>query len=567
MEKNKNELAENITSDRGMLAKMANAYNEKTSNTYKTSINSSENVNGSITSGDNRSFWFESAITPIAFEKLNNDIESDILIIGGGIAGLTTAYCLAKEGRNVILVEDGFIGSGETGRTTAQLTCALDDRYFELENTFGQPTSKLAAQSHTAAIEWIANTVKQHNISCYFKRVDGYLFSHASDTNENLQKEYKATQRAGLQTEMLNKIPSIAAEQVKWCIKFPNQAQFHILLYMKGLVDAFIQLGGKIYTETKAENITKEGATANGFIIKANHIVVATNTPVNDWVTMHTKQWPYRSYVIAAKIQKGKLPYSLWWDTGDQDSKWITKPYHYVRLEELNEQYDMLIAGGEDHRTGQADDEKIKEEDRYNNLEAWTRKKFPAIEKIEFKWSGQVMEPVDSLAFIGKNPGDENIYIITGDSGNGMTHGTLGGMIIKDIINENENPWIKMYSPSRITLKSTGDYLHEVGNMVSQYADWFTAEDIKEASELKPGEGAIISSGMKKIAAFRDEQNSLHTCTAVCPHLGAILQWNADEKTFDCPMHGSRFTTEGKVINGPASTDLKKHKIKEEQPV
>ena len=567
MEKNKNKLAENMTSDRGMLAKMANAYNEKTSNTYKTSINSSENVNGSITSGDNRSFWFESAITPIAFEKLNNDIESDILIIGGGIAGLTTAYCLAKEGRNVILVEDGFIGSGETGRTTAQLTCALDDRYFELENTFGQPTSKLAAQSHTAAIEWIANTVKQHNISCYFKRVDGYLFSHASDTNENLQKEYKATQRAGLQTEMLNKIPSIAAEQVKWCIKFPNQAQFHILLYMKGLVDAFIQLGGKIYTETKAENITKEGATANGFIIKANHIVVATNTPVNDWVTMHTKQWPYRSYVIAAKIQKGKLPYSLWWDTGDQDSKWITKPYHYVRLEELNEQYDMLIAGGEDHRTGQADDEKIKEEDRYNNLEAWTRKKFPAIEKIEFKWSGQVMEPVDSLAFIGKNPGDENIYIITGDSGNGMTHGTLGGMIIKDIINENENPWIKMYSPSRITLKSTGDYLHEVGNMVSQYADWFTAEDIKEASELKPGEGAVISSGMKKIAAFRDEQNSLHTCTAVCPHLGAILQWNADEKTFDCPMHGSRFTTEGKVINGPASTDLKKHKIKEEQPV
>ena len=567
MEKNKNELAENMTSDRGMLAKMANAYNEKTSNTYKTSINSSENVNGSITSGDNRSFWFESAITPIAFEKLNNDIESDILIIGGGIAGLTTAYCLAKEGRNVILVEDGFIGSGETGRTTAQLTCALDDRYFELENTFGQPTSKLAAQSHTAAIEWIANTVKQHNISCYFKRVDGYLFSHASDTNENLQKEYKATQRAGLQTEMLNKIPSIAAEQVKWCIKFPNQAQFHILLYMKGLVDAFIQLGGKIYTETKAENITKEGATANGFIIKANHIVVATNTPVNDWVTMHTKQWPYRSYVIAAKIQKGKLPYSLWWDTGDQDSKWITKPYHYVRLEELNEQYDMLIAGGEDHRTGQADDEKIKEEDRYNNLEAWTRKKFPAIEKIEFKWSGQVMEPVDSLAFIGKNPGDENIYIITGDSGNGMTHGTLGGMIIKDIINENENPWIKMYSPSRITLKSTGDYLHEVGNMVSQYADWFTAEDIKEASELKPGEGAIISSGMKKIAAFRDEQNNLHTCTAVCPHLGAILQWNADEKTFDCPMHGSRFTTEGKVINGPASTDLKKHKIKEEQSV
>jgi len=526
-----------------------------------------ENKNGNITSGDNLSLWFASAIKPIAFEKLNSDVDIDILVVGGGIAGLTTAYCLAKEGLKVILVEDGFIGSGETGRTTAHLTCALDDRYYELEKTFDQPTAKLAAQSHTAAIDWIENTVKQNNIDCHFKRVDGYLFSNPSDSTETLQVEYKATQRAGLLTEMLNKIPSIVTENAAGCIKFPNQAQFHILLYLKGLANAFIQAGGKIYTQTKAENISKEGATANGFKIKANHIVVATNTPVNDWVAMHTKQWPYRTYVIATKIPKGKLPYSLWWDTGDQNSKWISKPYHYVRLEEFNEQYDMLISGGEDHRTGQADDEHIKEEDRYTNLEEWTRKHFPAIETIEFKWSGQVMEPVDSLAYIGKNPGDDNIYIITGDSGNGMTHGTLGGMILKDIITGKDNPWIKMYSPSRITLITTSDYLHEVGNMVVQYADWFSPENIKQADELRPGEGAIISSGIKKIAVYRDEENNLYACTAVCPHLGAILQWNADEKSFDCPMHGSRFTTEGKVINGPASSDLKKIMIKEEQTV
>lgn len=518
----------------------------------------SKSPGGNITSGDNLSFWFASLIKPIAFEKLSYDIDTDILVVGGGIAGLTTAYCLAKEGLKVILVDDGFIGSGETGRTTAHLTCALDDRYFELEKTFDEHTAKLAAQSHTAAIDWIANTVQQNNIDCHFKRVDGYLFSHPSDSTDTLLEEYKATQRAGLLTEMLNDIPFIAAEQDKDCIMFPNQAQFHILLYMKGLADAFIESGGKIYTQTKAENISKEGAIANGFRIKANHIVVATNTPVNDWVTMHTKQWPYRSYVIAAKIPKGELPYSLWWDTGDQNSIWISKPYHYVRIEEYNEKYDMIISGGEDHRTGQADDENIDEEDRYSNLEEWTRKHFPAMGKIEFKWSGQVMEPVDSLAYIGKNPGDDNIYIITGDSGNGMTHGTLGGMIIKDIITGQENPWIKMYSPSRITLKTTGDYLHEVGNMVAQYADWFTPEDIKQADELQPGEGAVISSGMKKIAVHRDEENNLHACTAVCPHLGAILQWNADEKTFDCPMHGSRFTKDGKVINGPASSDLKK---------
>jgi Rieske Fe-S protein len=253
------------------------------------------------------------------------------------------------------------------------------------------------------------------------------------------------------------------------------------------------------------------------------------------------------------------------WDTGDQNSMWISKPYHYVRLEEFNERYDMLIAGGEDHRTGQADNEHINEKDRYTLLEEWTRKHFPMVESIEFAWSGQVMEPLDSLAYIGKNPGDDNIYIITGDSGNGMTHGTLGGIIIKDIITGKENAWIKMYSPSRITLKTTGTYLHEVGNMVAQYADWFTHKERKEVDKLNPGEGAIISSGKKKIAVYRDFENKLTACTAVCPHLGGILQWNADEKTFDCPMHGSRFTSDGKVINGPASSDLKKVSIKQER--
>ena len=185
------------------------------------------------------------------------------------------------------------------------------------------------------------------------------------------------------------------------------------------------------------------------------------------------------------------------------------------------------------------------------------------MEDIVYKWSGQVMEPIDSLAYIGKNPGDDNIYIITGDSGNGMTHGTLGGIIITDLILQRDNPWIKLYNPSRITSKTTGDFLKEVGNMVVQYGDWFTGADIKNPSELKPGEGGIMSSGFKKIAVYCDEKNNLHTSTAVCPHLGAVLQWNANEKTFDCPMHGSRFTTEGKVINGPATSDLKKIGIKE----
>lgn len=520
-------------------------------------------IDGAITSGKNKSFWITS-IDPIAFDKLNTDIDTDVLIVGGGIAGLTTAYCLLKAGRQIVLVEDGFIGSGETGRTTAHLTCALDDRYFELEDLFGKEKAILAANSHMTAIQWIANTVKLENIDCNHKTIDGYLFLNETDKKETLDKEYAATKRVGLTTEMLKQIPSIEAEEGKSCIKFPEQGQFHISKYLKGLTEAIVRMGGKIYTETRAEDINKHGAKANGHEIKAQHIVVATNVPVNDWVTMHTKQWPYRTYVIAAKVPKGKLPYALWWDTGNMKSKWIVAPYHYVRLEEFDSEFDLLISGGEDHKVGQAEDEHIPEEQRYEKLVEWTKKRFPHIGEIEYKWSGQVIEPIDSMAFIGKNPGDENIYIITGDSGNGMTHGTIGGILVTDLIAGRENPWTELYDPSRITLKTTGDYLHEAALMTAQYADWITKEDVKDATELQPGEGGIISSGLKKIAAYRDEQNNLHTCTAVCPHLGGILHWNAEEKSFDCPVHGSRFTCEGKLINGPAISDLKKLEIKEE---
>ncbi len=521
-------------------------------------------IDSNVTSGKNKSFWTAST-APIIFGKLNQDIETDVLIIGGGISGLTTAYCLLKAGRDVVLVEDGYVGSGETGRTTAHLTCALDERYFELEKLYGKENAAIIANSHVEAIQFISNAVKLEGIDCDFKSVPGYLFLSGNDEKETLLAEYEATKNVGLLTEMLDQVPSLEAEDGKWAIKFPEQGQIHIMKYLRGLTEAIIKMGGTIYTETKATDISKEGAKANGFEIKAKHIVVATNTPVNDWVVMHTKQWAYRSYVIGAKIPKGKLPYALWWDTGDQESKWLGAPYHYVRLQEFDETHDLLVAGGEDHKVGQADVEHIMEEDRYVRLIDWTKKRFPAMENVEYKWSGQVMVPVDSLAYIGKNPGDDNIYIITGHAGNGITNGTLGGIILTDIITGKENARIDLYSPSRITLKTTGDYLQEVGNMVAQYADWVTKEDVKDADELKPGEGGIISLGINKIAAYRDEENNLHTCTAVCPHLGAILQWNADEKSFDCPAHGSRFTTDGTVVNGPATCDLKKLSVKDKE--
>lgn len=521
------------------------------------------NVNaGEITSGENLSYWLSSA-EPIVYSSLQQDDDTEVLIIGGGIAGLSTAYNLVENGVGVILVEDGNIGSGETVRTTAHLTNALDDRYYELEKLYGEDNTKLIANSHTAAINWMENVVNTEQINCDFRRLNGYLFSHPSDDPDNLQLELEASLRAGLNTEMLHQIPFMEMENSR-CIKFPNQAQFHIMHYLQGLSKAITDKGGKIFTNSKADKIDKHGAEVNGHTIKAKHIVVATNTPVNNLFTMHTKQFAYRTYVIGALVPKDKIPYNLWWDTGNYDTKWIAAPYHYTRITAYDEANDLLIVGGEDHKTGQGDDENITGEERYIKLIEWAKQKFPAITETIFKWSGQVMEPVDGLAYLGRNPGDENIYIITGDSGNGMTHGTLGGMIVSDLILGKKNEWEQLYDPARITLKTTGEFLNEVGNMIAQYGDWISSGDIKEANELKPTEGAIITSGFKKVAAYRDEQNQLHAFTAVCPHLGCILQWNNDEKSFDCPCHGSRFTKEGVVINGPALTDLKRLEIKDE---
>ena len=509
-----------------------------------------------VTSGYSNTFWIDS-VPGLKFAPFQSDLdEADIVIIGAGIAGLSVGYCLADAGRRVVILEDGYIGSGETGRTTAHIVNALDDRYTEIEKYHGEHGSRLAAQSHTAAIEFIDKTVLKEKIDCDFRRVNGYLFLHESDSIETLQNELRATHRAGIETSLLHNVPGIEFEKGP-CLLFPNQAQFHPLKYIQGLAKAIIQKGGKIFTQTHVDEIRKHRVVIGDRVLKANNIVVATNTPINDMFTMHTKQFPYRSYVIGAIVPKGHIKPALWWDTGDQDSRWITMPYNYVRVQQYNDRFDLLICGGCDHKTGQADEEPSSHHDQYAVLENWARKRFPAMREIIYRWSGQVMEPLDSLAFIGLNPGDDDIYIVTGDSGNGMTHGTIAGMLIGDLINGKDNPWAKLYNPSRITLKTAGEYLKEVGSMAAQYLDFLSAGDIESAKNLEKGQGGILAVGMKKVAVYKDLSGTLHAFSAVCPHLGCVVHWNTTEKSFDCPCHGSRFSCEGKVINGPAVTDLK----------
>ena len=272
--------------------------------------------------------------------------------------------------------------------------------------------------------------------------------------------------------------------------------------------------------------------------------MVATNTPVNDWVAIHTKQAAYRTYVIGMRVPSGSVTKALYWDTPN--------PYHYVRLENSGTG-EVLIVGGEDHKTGQADDA----EARYARLEEWTRARFPVSGLVRSQWSGQVLETNDGLAFIGRNPLDgKNVYIATGDSGQGMTHGTIAGILLTDLIVGRQNPWTALYDPARKSLRAAERFLTENANVAWQYSAWVTGGDVATVDEIAPGQGAVVRRGLTKVAAYRDEVGVIHECSAICPHLGCIVDWNHNESTWDCPCHGSRFDKQGHLVCGPANSDL-----------
>jgi len=407
-------------------------------------------------SGYTDSSWFSNLRGPLRFNKLNQNISVDVAIVGGGIAGITTAYLLSKSGESVAVLEDGYIGSGETGRTTAHITHALDDRYYNIEKKHGSKGAKIAAESHTAAIDFIDRFAREEEIDCAFERLDGFLFLDTSDKISSLEKELKALKNAGISNaKMVNESPLESAD-ISPCICFPSQAQFQPMQYLIGMVNAMSSKGVQILTETHAQEINmvnNEGIirTDNGYKVTAQNIVLATNAPIVDKVSkIYDNQVAYRTYVIAAKIQKNGIPLALYWDTGNQISKDHVKPYHYVRIQKTEDKdSDLLIVGGEDHKTGIAN-EKTDYEAKFKRLELWMRKIFSVQGPIMYAWSGQVMEPMDGMAFIGPNPGeDKNVYIATGDSGNGMTHGTIAGIILCDLIQGKENRWANLYNPNR----------------------------------------------------------------------------------------------------------------------
>ncbi len=497
--------------------------------------------------GQTLSSWPQ-AKTLLETSELAHDLSTDVCIVGAGLAGLTTAYFLAREGREVVVLDKGPVGGGNTGRTTAQLSNAFDDRYSELVRIHGEQKARLAAHSHTAAIAMIESISREEGIDCNFERVSGYLFAPPGSSQRILDEELEAAHQVGLtQVERVARAP-LAEFDTLPCLHFPDQGQFDPLAYLNGLVVAIQKRGGHIYTGTPVEDI-EDGQparvrTRSGATVTAGAVVVATNSPINDRVALHTKQAPYLSYVVAARVPRGSVPRALYWDTED--------PYHYVRVQTLDDSdTELLLVGGEDHKTGQADDDDA----RYGRLEVWARERFPSMGEVVYRWSGQVYETLDGLAYIGRNPGDEAVYVVTGDSGMGMTHSTVAGMLIRDLIVGKENAWALIYDPGRKPAKAAGEFAKENLNVAAQYTDLVTPGE-STPDNIDPGAGAVVGFGPTKHAVYRDDSGTLHTHSAICPHLGCVVAWNSGEKTWDCPCHGSRFDAYGQVLNGPAKSDL-----------
>ncbi|CAG0956200.1 Gamma-glutamylputrescine oxidoreductase [Phycisphaerales bacterium] len=509
---------------------------------------------------DRRPIWMDTRLPDAG--PLRADARCDVCVVGGGLAGLLIAERLAGAGLSVVLLEQGRPAEGETGHTTAHFVTALDDRLSVLERLHGERGARLAAESHRAAIDHVEALAARLGAACGWSRLDGYLTvgpRHKSRREELLGDELAACGRAGMEVERVVSLPAPWPGDLGPALRFPRQAQAHPLRLLRAVAEHLMASGVKLHGGTRATEI-HGGAqaavvTEAGPVVRCGHIVVATNTPINNLVAVHTKQAGYQTYVMAFGIPGGALPPILLWDGLWEDDA----AYHYVRLMHARAGEggagQFLIVGGEDHKTGQGP----AGDAPYVALEGWTRAHFPMCGGVARRWSGEVMEPADGLGYIGRNAvGRGNVYIVTGDSGNGMTHGAIAAMLIPDLIAGKENRWATLYDPARkVGVHAMADFLRENVNTLRQYGDWLRRGDVTDESQIAPGEGGVLARGLKHLAVYRDEQGRFTRLNARCPHLGGVVQWNTQEKTWDCPCHASRFEARGRVIHGPANGDLK----------
>jgi glycine/D-amino acid oxidase-like deaminating enzyme/nitrite reductase/ring-hydroxylating ferredoxin subunit len=485
-----------------------------------------------------KSYWLDSAPGRSAPSTLDADLEVDVAVVGAGITGLTAALLLARAGRSVAVLEARRAGEGDTAKTTSHITELLDARYHRLISDFGEEGARLAARSQRAAIERIAAFVEEEAIDCAFRRVPGYLYADKGADGAEIERELEALRTLGLAASSDGSPPLPFA--VERALRLEGQAHFHPQRYLEPLAAAFTRTGGHLYENARVVEF-EDGepcrlTTEAGQIVKADRVLTCTYSSSSTRFALHTRVAAYRSYVVATRVESA--PEGLFWDTA--------APYHYTRREPL------------DHKTGTEKDAL----GAFGRLEAYTRERFGA-RPIDYRWSGQILETVDGLPYVGKAPHSGRTYVATGYSGNGITHGTMAGMLLADLALGRDNPWASLYDPSRVkAVASAKEFVVENAGVAAHFVgDRLKKPEAPDVGQVLPGEGKLVRKGGETLAVYREESGALRVCSAVCTHLGCLVQWNNAERTWDCPCHGSRFDPSGEIINGPAVKGLERKPI------
>lgn len=487
------------------------------------------------------SLWMEVVVAPNARPVAQNE-RCDVVVIGAGIAGISTAYELSQRQLSVIVIDRGRIAGGMTARTTAHLAPLCDDLMSEFKKLRGKEAAKIFYESQAASVDRIEAIQKGDGIECDFRRLDGYLFQGNGMPADVIDKELEAVRAVSAPVHRLVGVPLQGCED-RQVLRYPRQGTFHPLKYLAGLVKACEGRGVRFFSETAVEEIEeKDGAVT----VKTQRATISSAKAISDRFALHTKMAPYRTYAMAFSIKRGALPDALYWDTED--------PYHYVRLQPGHGKKDFVIVGGEDHKSGEADDGAA----RFDRLESWVRPLIPALEGVTHRWSGQVLDTIDYAGFTGRDPGSEHIHVSTGDSGQGLTHGVMGAMLNTALIVDGKSPWAEVYAPGRTPLAAAWNYLSENVAAVKNFAEYVAPGEMKAVDDLEPGEGAVVRQGLQKIAAYRDKRSALHLNSAACTHIGCHLHWNSFETCWDCPCHGSMFDVDGQPLNAPAIAPLQK---------
>ena len=502
-----------------------------------------------IRDGKRPALWQNELSIP-SDSQLNEAIIYDVMVIGGGITGLTTALLLAEQGKNVVLAEAQNIGFGTTGGTTAHLNTFFDATYPEIERGFGEEAARLVAQGGKQAILLIEELSKKYNIDCDFEYKDAYLYSQEDDESEELDKILLSSQKVDVEVAEAKKNGIVVP--FKKALLFKKQAQFHPLKYLSGLAKGYLDAGGTLLQRVFIYNVTLENdihiAKSDDLEIRANHIIYATHLPPGINV-LDFKCAPYRSYVLAVRLEDENYPDTLAYD--------IKKPYHYFRTHKIDGK-NYLMVGGEDHKTGHGDPGQA-----FKNLEEYVSQCYN-LAQVAYRWSSQYYVPDDGLPYIGALPsGDDGVFVATGYNGNGMIFGTLSAQILTDLICGKENAYAGLFSPSRIKpVAGFREFVRENADVVYHFiADRFAAEKIESLNEMANDSGLLIRYEGRQLAVYKDINGYIHALDPTCTHAGCTVSFNAEEKSWDCPCHGGRYDIDGNVLTGPPPKNLKKINI------